>query len=436
MGKIIKGYIMPHPPIIVSGVGQGREKSARATIEAVKRVAKEISRDKPTTIVLSSPHAPCFRDYVYLYDEEVLSGSFQGFGFPDSKLTFKNNTELAALILKKAKLAGIRAGNGGYNTREMLDHGALVPLYFIRKELEDFKLVCISTPFLSLEDTYSFGKCIGEAVSSMEENVVYVSSGDLSHRLTKHAPAGYSPKGQQYDEYIIDKIKKVDIKALVATSEDFLEAAGQCGTRSIVMMFGAFQEQEINSEIYSYEGPFGVGYLVAKISKTSEQVKLARETLETYIKENIRIKPPKDLSSEFFSKKAGVFVSIKKKGNLRGCIGTIAPTRENIAEEIISNAISSGTKDPRFQQVTEDELGELEYSVDVLGEPENITSLKELDVEKYGVIVTLGFRRGLLLPALQGVNTPEEQVSIALQKAGIQEYENYKMERFEVVRYK
>ena len=133
--------------------------------------------------------------------------------------------------------------------------------------------------------------------------------------------------------------------------------------------------------------------------------------------------------------KAGTFVSIKKNGELRGCIGTIMPTKANIALEIISNAISSGTRDPRFNAVKMDELDSLSYSVDVLLEPEPIDSIKDLDVKKYGVIVRSGFRSGLLLPNLEGVDTPEEQVSIALQKAGISFREDFTMERFEVLRY-
>ena len=120
---------------------------------------------------------------------------------------------------------------------------------------------------------------------------------------------------------------------------------------------------------------------------------------------------------------------------LRGCIGTIEPTQNSLAEEIIHNAISAGIKDPRFDSVAEEELEELIYSVDVLKSPEPIESIEDLDVEKYGVIVTKGFRRGLLLPNIEGVETPEEQVNIALTKAGIRKDENYTLERFEVIRH-
>ena len=123
-------------------------------------------------------------------------------------------------------------------------------------------------------------------------------------------------------------------------------------------------------------------------------------------------------------------------GNLRGCIGTILPTCECIADEIIQNAISAGTEDPRFYPVTEDELSRIEYSVDVLDVSQPIQSIEELDTKRYGVIVTKGKKRGLLLPNLDGIDTPDKQVSIALQKAGILPGEKYTMERFEVVRHK
>ncbi len=165
-------------------------------------------------------------------------------------------------------------------------------------------------------------------------------------------------------------------------------------------------------------------------------MRLARETLEAYVRERKIIDMPAWVPEDFLERRAGVFVSLKKGGGLRGCIGTISPVRDNMAEEIIENAISAGMQDPRFEPVSTGELAALTYSVDVLGEPESIGSLGELDVKKYGVIVTAGYKRGLLLPDLEGVDTPEEQVSIALRKAGIGPYEDYAMERFRVDRFK
>ena len=165
-------------------------------------------------------------------------------------------------------------------------------------------------------------------------------------------------------------------------------------------------------------------------------MRLARAVAEHFVRTGKRLKCHDGLSSELMSRRAGVFVSVKKDGALRGCIGTTAPTESNIAEEIISNAISAVSRDPRFDPVEENELDSLIYSVDVLSPAEHITSKKELDTERYGVIVRSGRRSGLLLPCLEGVDTVDEQVSIALKKVGISENEPYTLERFEVVRHK
>ena len=141
------------------------------------------------------------------------------------------------------------------------------------------------------------------------------------------------------------------------------------------------------------------------------------------------------LPEELLTSRAGAFVSVHEGGALRGCIGTIGPTRATLAEEIIGNAISAATQDPRFSPIRPEELPMLEISVDVLGEPEDIDSEEELDVKRYGVIVTNGGRRGLLLPDLEGVDTVRQQVQIAKQKAGIQPHENVRLQRFEVIRH-
>jgi len=163
-------------------------------------------------------------------------------------------------------------------------------------------------------------------------------------------------------------------------------------------------------------------------------VKLAKEAVESYVRYGkvLRFKKP----AAEMKPKAGVFVSIKKHGELRGCIGTFMPTRANIAEEIVANAISSATQDPRFTPVESSELDDLEYSVDVLTEPEPVRSIDQLDAKKYGVIVECGFRRGLLLPDLEGVDTVEEQIAICRAKAGISAEEPVKLYRFHVKRYR
>ena len=168
-----------------------------------------------------------------------------------------------------------------------------------------------------------------------------------------------------------------------------------------------------------------------------QYVQLARNTVNTYIRTHKIYEPaPSELTEEMVSKRAGAFVSIHEHGELRGCIGTIAATRENLAKEIIGNAIAASTEDPRFLPIRPDELDALEISVDVLSEAEPISSMSELDVKRYGVIVEKGYRRGLLLPDLEGVDTVEYQVAIARRKAGIRDDETgVQLYRFEVIRH-
>lgn len=164
-------------------------------------------------------------------------------------------------------------------------------------------------------------------------------------------------------------------------------------------------------------------------------VKLAKATIEQYIAKGTRPQAA-GVPEEFLTDRAGVFVSLKIKGQLRGCIGTFMPQEDSIAQEIVRNAISASTEDPRFPPVSQSELEQLEYSVDVLSPPEPVSDISELDPKRYGVIVKSGFRRGLLLPDLEGVDTVEYQISIAMNKAGISPEEQVSIERFEVKRYK
>ncbi len=172
-----------------------------------------------------------------------------------------------------------------------------------------------------------------------------------------------------------------------------------------------------------------------RAEKSDAYVKLARASVESWVRNHKKLAMPDGLPDEMFNRRAGAFVSIHGHGALRGCIGTIMATKNSVAEEILQNAISACSNDPRFAPITPDELKSLEISVDVLGDLEPIASPAELDVKRYGVVVSCGMKRGLLLPNLDGVDTVEEQIRIARQKGGIGENEPYKLERFEVVRH-
>lgn len=440
MGKILAAYLLPHPPIILEEIGKGKEKEAQLTIDGMRRASLDIKEKAPSTIIIVTPHGPIFTDAIAISVEEDLKGDFSRFGHGELKFAFKNNMKLSQKIIEnslKAKIPLIQINERtsiDYKIIKDLDHGVLVPLYYVDKEYKDYKLIHMTYGLLSPDRLFEFGKIISNSVEEMDEDVVIIASGDLSHRLSSDGAYDYSPDGEKFDRKIVQIIEEEKMEKLVSFDLDLAQNAGECGLRSLIVMAGAIDRYRQESQIFSYEGPFGVGYASAKIDLFEEEsayVRLARKSLEYYIKNGKKMPRPE----ESLGDKKGVFVTLKKDNNLRGCIGTISPKRESLEMEIIENAIAAGTQDPRFPPVRESELDEIQYSVDLLEEAEKISSIKELDVEKYGLIVSSGYRRGLLLPNLEGIETVEEQVEIALSKAGISPDENYEMERFRVKRY-
>lgn len=459
----VKGAVMvPHPPLIIPDVGRGQEKAIQATIDAYHEAAKKIASWQPDTVVVLSPHSIMYADYFHISPGTGARGDFGQFRAPQVKIQVQYDTELVEALSQEAEAREIPAGTMGERDSR-IDHATMIPLWFLNHYYTDYKTVRIGLSGLPLSQHYMLGQCIQKAAELCGRNIVVIGSGDLSHKLKEDGPYGFQKEGPEYDSRIMEVMGAAAFDQLFDFTEEFCDKAAECGHRSFVIMAGTLDRLAVKAEKLSHEGTFGVGYGVctyevegraperdflrqyeekiadeAKRRKESEDayVRLARQTIEAYVGERKQISIPKDLPEEMYESRAGVFVSLKEEGRLRGCIGTIAPVQKNIAEEIVANAISASTKDPRFHPVQPDELDKLVYSVDVLGTPAAITSPDELDVKRYGVIVTKGRKRGLLLPNLDGVDTVEDQITIAKQKAGISTYDDdVQLERFEVVRH-
>jgi AmmeMemoRadiSam system protein A len=440
MTGIVFGCIVPHPPLLVPEVGGGREIEISATTQAMKDLTRQLADERPETVVVISPHGKMLYDAMGMATAARLRGTMRSWGARYDDRDFDNDPDMVAAIRAEANASGIPLGSIGDREYD-LDHGVMVPFHFLVDGMGTARMVPLTFSLLPLSAHFEFGRAIQRAAGQMERRVAVVASGDMSHRLIPSAPAGYDPQGKVFDKAIMDAVAAYDVNAIMNLDETLIDRAGECGLRSIVILLGALDGLKVQPEVLSYEGPFGVGYLVASFAVEQPEgadmhslAKLARDTVEAYV-QGEDIPHPQELTPEM-GEKAGVFVSIKKGGDLRGCIGTFVPTTDSVAEEIIHNAISSATRDPRFMPVTPEELPDLTYSVDVLTRPEEVESAEELDPKKYGVLVECGKRHGLLLPDLAGVDSVEQQIDICCQKAGIAPDEPVKLYRFEVRRYR
>lgn len=487
----INVFFTPHPPIIIKEIGREDTRLARCTIEGMTLIAKKIAKLKPETIIFITPHGNSFSNGTCLLGDEILNGDFTKFGNEEIKFEKPINVELTnkifnsfedrnfIAVLMNSKMAKT------YNIETSLDHGVMVPMYFIDKYYSDYNIVHITPGQTPLEENYFLGKLMKDTVDVYSNDnpskVVVVASGDLSHALKSDGPYSFNEKGPVFDQAIRDAISHKNPVDLVKLNKKLIEEAAQCGLRSFLMGFGYMDGILYDAKVYSYEGPFGVGYLTgylesneikshngitnnrgtlkgntehshmetitsiinhkyeSRLELEDDYIKLARMSIEHYVKTSKKLLiNDTEFSKEFLDygrlHRSGVFVSIHSDGQLRGCIGTTEASSESLIDEIIYNAISACSADPRFHPVEEDELKSLEINVDVLMPYEAIESMNELDVKEYGVIVEQAYKRGLLLPNLEGIHSVDEQVSIAKQKAGIVSG-SVKMYRFKVERH-
>jgi len=429
-----------------------------------------------------TPHAPSFSHHFLVSSPETLAGDLASFGDMKDRVSFPGCPSLAETITREAARDGLSAGPLDEGQRRRfrldgdLDHGATVPLWFVAEAVREAEchspcLVHLSISGSDLSDHYRYGRATARAIAAWgdpDAPVGLVASGDLSHRLLADGPYGYHPEGPRFDQAVQEAVRTGDPGPLLHMTDRQREQAGECGLRSILFLFGLLEAVPFRSRVLSYEGPFGVGYCVAEFlpsgGKAGEAglpaatapdlpepgrrqegplAALARRALETRIlegrrpnREEIRSVVQEDQGAEaLLAAQRGAFVCIKSDGRLRGCIGTVHPIQPDLAREIVENAISAGLRDPRFSPVEAGELVSLSYTVDVMGDPEPVRDLSELDPGTYGVIVRCGGRSGLLLPDLEGVDSVAEQLSIALSKGGIRPDEPYTIQRFRVDRH-
>jgi len=428
--------------------GQFYPGTPETLISTIKGMVDE-EADKQKALGIIVPHA----GYVYsgrvvgttlsrieFTDTFIIIGpSHTGLGNPLSIMTeglwetplgdVEIDTELATEILTMCKK--LKEDRRAHN----FEHAIEVQLPFLQYFKPDVKIVPIVLGYASVEDYKGIGKGIAKALKKTGREAVIMVSSDMNHYEEQHVT-------KDKDSQAIEAVLDLDEDELISRVRE--NNITMCGVAPAMSMITAVKELGASGgELVMYRTSGDttgdvdsvVGYAGVIITGMSPLVKLAKATVDTYITKGEIIEPPETLTPEM-KNKAGVFVSIHKKGALRGCIGTFEPSEESVAREIIVNAISSATRDPRFSSIDPEELDMLDYSVDVLTDPEPVEDEDQLDPRKYGVIVESGYHRGLLLPDLEGVDTVEDQIDICRQKAGIPSGRPVNLYRFEVKRYK
>jgi MEMO1 family protein len=453
--------IAPHPPIIIPSIGRGELSKAQRTVDGMKQLSSLFGSVNPALLIVITPHGSVFREGPAVLTDPHLSGDFGQFGFPALKVEFETDPELVDLLKVETKTEQLKplflsSSGGEYRLgNNSLDHGAMVPLYYLNEAGIKVPGLHITFGFNPLKDLYRFGIALRRVVEARGLPTAVLASGDLSHRLIPGAPAGYTPRGAEFDQLLVKLLREGRVTEILNMDSSLIEEAGECGLRSFVIALGMVDGEPLNTDIISYEGPFGVGYLVAAVKPEAGKsslkdvddmvstdpagemnpAQLARHALQKHfgggnLAELPAVLPP------VFQEKAGAFVSLKKAGALRGCIGTVEAVRKDLAAEIAANAVSAAIRDPRFPPVSAEELSAIDISVDVLSPMEAVAGINELNPKDYGVLVRSGNRSGLLLPDLEGVDSAEEQVAIARRKAGINPTEPADLFRFTVTRYK
>jgi len=370
----------------------------------------------------------------------IMGPNHTGLGKPFSIMTSGTWETPLGNVEIDAELAQKLAGNSSYLEEDinahLREHSIEVQIPFLQHFKKDVRIVPIVLSHASGSIYKEIGLEIAEVLNGLERDVIILASSDMTH---------YEPEEQarRKDSSAIEAILRLDEDELLERIAE--QNITMCGYAPVVALISAAKAMEARrAELVRYQtsgessGDYSsvVGYagLIIPKQAMSPLVKLAHEAIDAYVKEGRIMQSPAMLTPEM-KEQAGVFVSIHKGGELRGCIGTFEPSRPSVAEEIIVNGISAATRDPRFEPVQEEELKDLDISVDVLTAPEPIESKEQLKPKKYGAIVQRGARRGLLLPDLEGVDTAEQQIDICRLKADIMPGEKVRLYRFEVKRY-
>jgi len=439
---------MPHAPILVPEVGGERGGAAQASCQAMREAAACVMSFRPERLVLISPHSPRQPRAFGVWAGERLQGTFAQFNASRAQVSLPNDTQLARSIVTEA---GARHLATWMIHDRALDHGALVPLWFLAGAGWAGPTVVLSLNYPEDGGLSELGETIAAAARALHLRIAIVASGDMSHRLTPDAPGGFHPQARQFDETFIHLIRNGDYHELRNIDPGLRELAAEDAVDSTLVAAAAVDWKSTGHKVLHYEGPFGVGYGVAilfaeKSNPADLQPASAHDTdpegviLPGLARQSVAValrgssELPQAAIGQYLSARRAVFVTLRERsGMLRGCAGTIHPGCASVVAETWRSARLAAFQDSRFPPVVARELPSLRFEVSVLHSLEEISSADDLDPARYGVVVsTEDGRRGLLLPAIEEIKTAGQQVDLARKKGWIGPDEPVKLHRFQV----
>jgi len=436
----IAAGLLPHAPIIVPAVAGSRAPAVAATTAAARQLAREVLAHDPEAVVITAPHGPRHPSAATIQVGANVAGSLGDFGAQQVAVSLPIDGDLAAAFDEAAHALDLPVRS--LDARR-LEYSTVVPLSFLCEAGWDGPTVVVSLPYPGSGDPVALGHALTAAAQGLGRHLLVLASGDMSHRLTRDAPAGFDPEGRHFDDQVTGLLRSGNLRDLLSLDPRRVERAGEDCLDSLLFAAATFDFAPVAPHLLSYEGPFGVGYGVAVLTGAAmaataprDLPELARHAIQTYVEERRVTRPPTGLAPEV-QERAALFVTLLTPGGeLRGCIGSLEPTTANLATETIDRAIAAATADPRFAPVTLGEVPGLTIEVSILTPPEPIDSIDALDPRRYGVVVENGGRRGVLLPALAGIDDADHQVAVARRKAGIPPGLPVHLSRFEVVKYR
>jgi AmmeMemoRadiSam system protein A len=430
MPGFVAGALVAHPPILLSDVGGAQSERLRATADAMRELDGMLSTVDATLAVVISPHSPSSMTSLPVRRAAHAAGDLSRFRAPQVRVEAQVDVALAAALVVDGQRAGFSLT---WAEETELDHGVVVPLHSLRRTMANKRFIFLGVSGWPLHRFVAFGAWLQARLR--DRSAILIASGDLSHRLTPDAPYGFRPEGPLFDRLVIDALRARAWEQIEALDPDLVEEAGECGLRPLAILLGAGRAAHLQSQVLSYEGPFGVGYPVVVFTASAapnvalDIQMLGRHAIDTYLRTRRLIEPPEPIPTELQAPSA-VFVTLRKDGELRGCVGSVRPTEATAAHELIRYAVASAVRDPRFDPVRLDEVAALTIKVQLLDVPEPVTDITQLDPHTYGVIVRRGDRQALLLPDIDGIDTPEQQVRAACEKAGIDRHAPLELARF------